>query len=103
MRQSSSLKMMPFLSKKGAKISYYDPSGEKSEFSKLKNILFCDNVNDACKNSDLIIIHTEWEEFKALDFKKLYKKKKFKIYDMRNLYSTELMKKKGFDYHSVGR
>ena len=103
MRQSSSLKIIPFLSKKGAKISYYDPSGEKSEFSKLKNILFCNNVNDACKNSDLIIIHTEWEEFKALDFKKLYKKKKFKIYDMRNLYSTELMKKKGFDYYSIGR
>jgi len=103
MRQSSSLKMIPFLSKKGAKISYYDPSGEKSEFSKLKNILFCNNVNDACKNSDLIIIHTEWEEFKALDFKKLYKKKKFKIYDMRNLYSVELMKKKGFNYYSIGR
>ena len=42
---------------------------------KLENILFCNNVNDACKNVDLVIIHTEWEEFKALDFKKLYKKK----------------------------
>jgi len=38
-----------------------------------------------------------------LDFKKLYKKKKFKIYDMRNLYSVELMKKKGFNYYSIGR
>ena len=103
MRQSSSLVMIPFLLKKGAKINYYDPSGEKKEFSKLKNILFCNNVNDACKNVDLVIIHTEWEEFKALDFKKLYKKKKFKIYDMRNLYSVELMKKKGFNYYSIGR
>jgi len=65
--------------------------------------LFCNNVNDACKNVDLVIIHTEWEEFKALDFKKLYGKKKFKIYDMRNLYSVELMKKKGFNYYSIGR
>jgi len=103
MRQSSSLSMIPFLLKRGAKITYYDPSGEKKEFSKLKNILFCNNVNDACKNVDLVIIHTEWEEFKALDFKKLYKKKKFKIYDMRNLYSVELMKKKGFNYYSIGR
>jgi len=103
MRQSSSLSMIPFLLKRGAKITYYDPSGEKKEFSKLKNILFCNNVNDACKNVDLAIIHTEWEEFKALDFKKLYKKKKFKIYDMRNLYSVELMKKKGFNYYSIGR
>jgi len=103
MRQSSSLSMIPFLLKRGAKVTYYDPSGEKKEFSKLKNILFCNNVNDACKNVDLVIIHTEWEEFKALDFKKLYRKKKFKIYDMRNLYSVELMKKKGFNYYSIGR
>jgi len=60
-------------------------------------------VKDTCKNVDLIIIHTEWDEFKAMDFKKLYKKKKFKIYDMRNLYSTELMKKQGFIYYSIGR
>ena len=103
MRQSSSLLMIPFLLKRGAKIAYYDPSGEKKEFSKLKNLLFYNNVNDACKNVDLVIIHTEWEEFKALDFKKLYKKKKFKIYDMRNLYSVESMKKKGFNYYSIGR
>jgi len=103
MRQSSSLSMIPFLLKKGAKITYYDPSGEKKEFSKLKNLLFCNNVIDVCKNVDLVIIHTEWEEFKALDFKKLYRKKKFKIYDMRNLYPVELMKKKGFDYYSIGR
>ena len=74
-----------------------------NEFSKLENVLFCNNVNDACKNVDLVIIHTEWEEFKALDFKKLYRKKKFKIYDMRNLYSPELMKHKGFNYYSIGR
>jgi len=103
MRQSSSLSMIPFLLKKGAKITYYDPSGEKKEFSKLKNLLFCNNVIDVCKNVDLVIIHTEWEEFKALDFKKLYRKKKFKIYDMRNLYPVKLMKKKGFDYYSIGR
>ena len=103
MRQSSTLLMIPFLLKKGAKIVYYDPSGEKSEFSKLKNVLFCNNVNDACKNVDLVIIHTEWEEFKALDFKKLSKKKKFKIYDMRNLYSVDQMKKNGFNYYSIGR
>jgi UDPglucose 6-dehydrogenase len=103
MRQSSSLFMIPFLLKKGAKINYYDPSGIKNEFSKYKNLLFCDNINKACNNADLVIIHTEWEEFKALDFRKLNKKKKFKIYDMRNLYSAKLMKKKGINYYSIGR
>jgi UDPglucose 6-dehydrogenase len=103
MRQSSSLFMIPFLLKKGAKINYYDPSGIKNEFSKYKNLLFCNNINKACNNADLVIIHTEWEEFKALDFRKLNKKKKFKIYDMRNLYSDKLMKKKGINYYSIGR
>ena len=103
MRQSTSLTMIPFLSKKGAKITYYDPTGKKNEFSSLKNVSFCNNINNACNNADLIIIHTEWEEFKALDFKKLSKKKKFKIFDIRNLYSVKDMKKKGFNYYSIGR
>ena len=103
MRQSSSLLMVPFLLKKGAKITYYDPSGKKKEFSKHKNLLFCNNINDACNKADLLIIHTEWEEFKALDFKKLSRNKKFMIFDMRNLYSVESMKKKGFKYYSIGR
>ena len=103
MRQSTSLTMIPFLSKKGAKITYYDPTGKKNEFSSLKNVSFCNNINNACNNVDLVIIHTEWEEFKALDFKKLSKKKKFKIFDIRNLYSVKDMKKKGFNYYSIGR
>ena len=103
MRQSSSLKMIPFLQRKGAIIYYYDPSGEKKEFAKLKNVLFCRDIPSVCKGVDLIIIHTEWEEFKALDFVKLSKRKKFKIYDMRNLYSPNLMKQKGFNYYSIGR
>jgi len=103
MRQSSSLTMVPFLSKKGAEITYYDPTGKKNEFSKFKNVLFCNNINSACRNADLIIIHTEWEELKALDFKKLSKKKKFKIFDIRNLYSAKDMKKRGFNYYSIGR
>ena len=103
MRQSSSLLMISFLLKRKAKINYYDPSGQKKEFSKLKNVSYCNDVEEACKNVDLVIIHTEWEEFKVLDFNKLCKKNKFKIYDMRNLYSPELMKKKGFSYYSIGR
>ena len=103
MRQSSSLFMIPYLIKRGAKINYYDPTGEKKEFSKHENVSYYNNIKEVCNNVDLVIIHTEWEEFKALDFKKLSKKMKFKIYDMRNLYSTNLMKKKGFSYYSIGR
>ncbi len=103
MRESSSLFMIPYLIKKGAIISYYDPTGKKSNFSKLKRVSFADKVEEACYKTDLIIIHTEWEEFKSLDFKRITKKKNFKIFDMRNLYSKDLMNKKGITYYSIGR
>ena len=103
MRESSSLLMIPYLIKMGAIINYFDPSGKKKEFSKLKNVFFYNNIKTACDRTDLVIIHTEWDEFKALDFKKLSKRKKFKIYDMRNLYSPGNMKKQGFSYYSLGR
>ena len=103
MRESSSLLIIPYLQKRGAKVNYFDPSGEKKEFSRLKNVFFCNNINEACEKADLVIIHTEWDEFKALDFKKLSGRRKFKIYDMRNLYSPKNIKKQGFSYHSLGR
>ena len=103
MRDSTSLKMIPYFCKKGAEISYYDPSGEKVEFQKLKNCSYFSNIKDSCKNADLIILHTEWDEFKTLDFKKLVKKKGFKIFDLRNLYNSGDMIKKKIKYYSIGR
>ena len=103
MRDSTSLKMIPYYCKKGAIVTYYDPSGEKEEFKKLKNCEFKKNIKDTCKDSDLIILLTEWDEFKSLDFKKLNKKKNFKVYDLRNLYSPEEMLNKKIEYFSLGR
>jgi len=103
MRESSSLVVIPYLQKKGAIINYYDPSGKKKEFSKLKNVFFCKSIETVSLKADLIIIHTEWDEFKSIDFRKLSKNKRFKIYDMRNLYSPKKMKKLGFNYFSIGR
>ena len=103
MRQSTSLIIIPFLQKNGAKINYFDPSGIKKDFSKLKNVFFCKSVTEACKKADLIIIHTEWDEFKSIDFKKISKNRKVKIYDMRNLYSPKKMNKLGLSYYSIGR
>ena len=98
-----SLKIIPTLIKKGSLIKYYDPTGSKKEFNKFKNINYCSNIKEACKNSDLLVIHTEWNEFKQLNFKNIVKKKKFKIYDMRNLYSPNKMKKNKIDYYCIGR
>ena len=103
MRESSSLKMIPYLNKRGAKIRYYDPSGRKREFDKFKNVNYKPNIKEACINSDLIIIHTEWNEFKLIDLKKIVKKRNFIVYDMRNIYSPEKMRKQNIKYFGVGR
>ena len=103
MRDSTSLKMLPYLSKKGAIISYHDPSGEKNEFKNLLNCKFKKNIKENCLNADLIIMLTEWDEFKSIDFKQAVKKKKFKIYDLRNIYTVDEMQKKKIKYYSIGR
>ncbi len=103
MRESACLKMIPYLNKKGAKIRYYDPTGEKKEFIKFKNVQYKNTIKDACELSDLVIVHTEWNEFKLIDLKKIIKKKSFSVYDMRNIYSPEKMKKQNIKYFGVGR
>ena len=102
MRDSSSLIMIPALIKKGAKINYFDPTGEKLVFKKFKNVIFSSNIKDAIKRSDLIIIHTEWNDFKNINFKKDVKNKKFSIFDMRNIYSVDKMKDNKIKYFSIG-
>ena len=103
MRDSSSLIMIPALSKKGAQIKYFDPTGIKKEFFKIKNVYNSNTIKDAVKGSDLVIIHTEWNDFKSINFKSLIKGKKFIIYDMRNIYSPNKIKAQGFKYYSIGR
>lgn len=103
MREASSLKMIPLLIKKGAYIRYYDPSGIKKEFKKYKQAVFYKDISKACLKSDLIIIHTEWNEFKTINFKKVVKKNNIKIFDMRNIYSPNKMKKNNIKYFSIGR
>ena len=103
MRDSSSLSMIPSLVKKGAKIKYYDPTGFKKEFSKIKNVSYIDNIKDSVKGSDLVIIHTEWNDFKSINFRNLVKGKKFIIYDMRNIYSPSKIINQGFKYYCIGR
>ena len=103
MRDSSSLTMIPALSKKGALVKYYDPTGSKKEFEKIKNVSYADSIKKSLEKSDLVIIHTEWNDFKSINFKNLVKGKKLIIYDMRNIYSPSKIKAQGFKYFSVGR
>ena len=103
MRDSSCLTMIPSLIKKGALIKKDKATGEKKEFEKKKNVNFSKDINSAIKNSDLIVIHTEWNDFKSINFKKIVKIKKFRIFDMRNIYSSTKMKEQKIKYFAIGR
>ena len=99
MRDTQCLKIFPKLKKMGVKISYYDPTGEKKE---IKDIEFKKSSEEILNNSDLVVIHTEWDEFRSLDFSKV-RNKKLKIFDMRNLYQPDSFLNKKIIYYSIGR
>ena len=102
MRDSSCLSMIPSLVKKGAKINYFDPTGKKNDFNKIRNVIFSNDIKSAIAKADLIIIHTEWNDFKSINFKKDVKNKNYKIFDMRNIYSPKKMKEQKIKYFAIG-
>ena len=105
LRDSSAVNLISKFSKKGAKINYYEPSGSKEVLDKQNNVNYFDDLYTATKNVDFIIIHTEWDEFKNLNFSTIKNNnKKIIIYDLRNLYdSKSFNNKKNITYYSIGR
>lgn len=105
LRDSSAINLISKFIKKKAKINYYEPSGNKEILDKQKNVNYFDDLYSAARNVDLIIIHTEWDEFKNLNFSKIKNNnKKVIIYDLRNLYdSKSFNNKNNITYYSIGR
>jgi UDPglucose 6-dehydrogenase len=92
------------LQKKGAKIKAYDPEAMEKAKSIFSTIEFCENAYDVCKDSDCLLILTEWNEFKEIDLKKIKSLlREPLIIDGRNIYDPNELKKEGFSYLSVGR
>ena len=105
LRDSSAINLISKFIKKGAKINYYEPTGSKEILDKYKNVKYFDDLYLAVKKVDLIIIHTEWDEFKNLNFSKIKNNnKKVIIYDLRNLYDNRsFINKNNISYYSIGR
>ena len=105
LRDSSAINLISKFIKKGAKINYYEPSGTKEILDKHKNVNYFDDIYLATQKVDLIIIHTEWDEFKNLNFSKIMNNnKKVIIYDLRNLYDSKYFdNKNSITYYSIGR
>ena len=101
-RYSPAIEIVKKLAKLEAKISAHDfeaIENSKRELVEFKNISFYEDLYEASFEADLIVIATEWEEYKKIDFTKI---KTRKIVDLRNLFDAQLMRKNGFEYHYVG-
>lgn len=108
MRDSPSLDIIPPLIKQNFKVKVFDPEGmEEAKKSLIKyksKIIWCKNAYEAASNADVLVILTEWNEFRALDLKKLKKLlKRNVIVDLRNIYNPIKIKENGFEYYSLGR
>jgi UDPglucose 6-dehydrogenase len=104
LRNSPGIDLINVLIQEGAKIKVYDPQAMEKAKKILKNVTFCKDAYHAASGSDCLILATEWNEFKELDFIKLKKKlKRALIFDGRNIYDPKLLRGLGFTYIGVGR
>lgn len=104
MREAPSLKIISSLRKKGAKIKAYDPQSVENSRRLIKNITYVADPYEAVKNADVLLIVTEWNEFRQIDLKKVKNLMKTPIIlDGRNIYDPQKVKGLGFSYQGVGR
>ena len=103
-RDSTSLKIAAILQKNNIKINCYDPVAMDNALKHNKTLNFFDSVYDACEGVDAIIIGTEWNEFRALNFTKIKEKiKEAIIFDLRNIYRSAELEELGFSYYGIGK
>lgn len=101
-RYSPAITIAKELAKKDVKIFAHDFAAienAKRELAEFKNISFFEDLYEATSEADVIVIVTEWEEYRALDFSKIKTKK---IIDLRNLFDAKEMRENGFEYYCVG-
>ena len=107
-REAPSMVIIEELYQRGAKIKAFDPQAMEEARGKLKDlkgIIFCKDEYEAIEGADALVIITEWNQFRRLDFARIKKLMKDNyIFDLRNIYSKEIIEKEnGFRYFSVGR
>jgi UDPglucose 6-dehydrogenase len=104
-RESVAIYLIRALRRRGATISTFDPIAMKVAEGELsKGVTFCDNAYDVARGSQVLVIATEWNEFRMLDMAKIKRIMKSPVLvDCRNIYDPEKMASLGFRYVGVGR
>lgn len=104
MREAVSVVVIKDLLEKGAKIVAYDPVAKEEAQDLGLGIEYADSAFTAAENADVLVIVTEWDEFKQIDLQRLKEKMNSPIVvDGRNIFDSEKMKNQGFIYSSIGR
>jgi len=108
MREAPSINTIKELVKRGAKIKAYDPKAvdqAKEHYLKgIENIAYVASKYEVLKDSDALVLLTEWKEFRSPDFKELKNQMKNPIvFDGRNQYIAYDLENKGFEYHRIGK
>jgi UDPglucose 6-dehydrogenase len=103
-RDSTSLKIAKLLQSQGIVIKSYDPEAMDNARKENNELQLYDSAYEACKGTKAIIIGTEWNEFRALDFLKIKENSKnLFIFDLRNIYNSKEIKDLGFQYFGTGK
>lgn len=103
-RNAPALSLIKILGAEGAKLKVYDPQAAKRSMGMFKGVDVCKDPYQACRQADCVVVSTEWNEFKELDFIKLKKiMKRPLVVDCRNIYEPGQLRKMGFVYVGVGR
>ena len=103
-RDSTSLKIAKLLQDKGIFVKSYDPEAMDNAKKENTELQLCDSAYDACEEAKAIIIGTEWNEFRALDFLKIKgSSKNLVIFDLRNIYNAKEIEDLGFQYFGTGK
>ena len=104
MRDAPSLIILPMLIERGAKVQAFDPEGRENASALIEGVTWCDHPTDVANNADALLVLTEWNEFRALNLKKMKKAMAGdKLIDLRNIYSEEQAASAGLGYWSIGR
>jgi UDPglucose 6-dehydrogenase len=104
MRDAPSLDIIPILQKAGARIQAYDPAGMHEAKAMLPGVDWKEGAYEAATGADVLVIITEWNEFRALQLDRLAEiMKRPAIVDLRNVYNPADAAKAGFAYSSIGR
>jgi UDPglucose 6-dehydrogenase len=104
MRDSASLDIVAGLQKAGATVRAYDPEGMEEAKKLMTGVVWCKDAYDAMTGADAVAIVTEWNQFRALDLKRVKSVLKAPVMiDLRNIYKPDEMAAAGFHYSSIGR